>query len=284
MSTVLTHNAYGKSQVRLTRVTRHADRHDLKELCVWVQLEGDFALSYLRGDNSQVIPTDTIKNTVYILAKKHGVAAVESFGETLAAHFLQTYGHVSAATINLHERPWKRLVINGQNHPHAFIGEGEGENRKSTVTLTRQTLHIETGFDELPLLKTTDSAFAGFIHDEYTTLKDADDRILATLLSARWEYAKTPVEWDDCHRAVREALVGAFARHKSLAVQQTLNAMAEAALEACAAVKQITLTMPNRHHILVNLEPFGLENKNEVFVATQEPYGVITGTVRRTTP
>jgi urate oxidase len=280
MSVMLTHHAYGKSQIRLTRVTRHADRHDLKELCVAVQLEGDFVASYLTGDNRNIVATDTMKNIVYVLAKKHGIGAVESFGETVARHFMQTYAQVQAATIDLVEHSWRRLVVDGRDHPHAFVG-GTREKRTAVVTLTRQGVRVESGLDELSLLKTTDSAFAGFVRDEYTTLPETDDRIFATLLSARWLWGKTPANWDRAYEVVRLALVEAFARHRSLSVQQTLHAMGTAALEKCSEIEQITLTMPNKHHLLVNLEPFGLDNLNEVFVATDEPYGVIAGTLSR---
>ena len=280
MSPVLTHNAYGKSQVRLTRVTRHAARHDLKELCIDIQLKGDFAGSYLDGDNSRIVATDTMKNTVYILAKKQGVSNPESFGETLARHFLETYAHVSSAAINLVQQPWQRMVFNGREESHSFIGGG-GERRTCSVTVTRPSLRIESGLVGLSILKTTASAFTGFIHDEYTTLRDTDDRIFATLLTAHWLYSETPADWDICYQTIRGALLEAFAEHKSLAVQQTLHVMGVAALEACPQIKQITLQMPNRHYLLVNLEPFGLQNQNEVFVGTQEPYGLISGTVRR---
>jgi urate oxidase len=277
---VLTHHAYGKSQIRLTRVTRHADRHDVKELCVGIQLEGDFAASYLAGDNRDIVATDTMKNIVYVLAKKHGIGAVESFGETVARHFVQTYPQVSAATIVLVEHSWRRIVADGLDHPHAFVG-GTCEKRKADVTCTRQGVRVDSGLSELSLLKTTDSAFAGFVRDEYTTLRETDDRIFATLLSARWLYGKAPADWNRAYHAVRLALVETFARHHSLSVQQTLHAMGTAALQACPEIDEITLTMPNKHHQLVNLGPFGLENPNEVFVATDEPHGVITGTLSR---
>jgi urate oxidase len=280
MSIVLTHNAYGKAHVRLTRVTRHAQRHDIKELCIDIQLEGDFAGSYVNGDNRRIVATDTMKNTVYVLARKHGVASVESFGMTLARHFLDTYAHVSRATVTLTEQPWRRIVSNGLEHPHAFLGGGS-EKRIATVTHTRQSCRVESGLDDLPLLKTTDSAFAGFIHDEYTTLRATSDRIFATLLTAKWVYTQPQTDWDSCHEAVRQALVDTFANHKSLAVQHTMHAMAEAALASCDRIEQISMQMPNRHHILANLEPFGLDNNNDVFVATQEPFGLIEGTWRR---
>jgi urate oxidase len=280
MTAVLTHHSYGKSQVRLTKVTRHPDRHELKELCVAVRLEGDFDASYLRGDNSRVVATDTMKNTVYALAKDHALADIESFGQALARHFMEHYPHVSAATIEVAEQPWQRLVVDGREHPHAFAGGG-GETRTCAVTLTRQGLRIRSGLDGLLLLKTTDSGFAGFLRDAYTTLPDTDDRIFATALSADWAYAEAAADWDRCHRLVREAMLSTFANHKSLSVQQTLYAMGAAALEACAEVEEISLRMPNKHRILVDLRPFGRENNNEVFVATEEPYGLITGTVKR---
>jgi urate oxidase len=280
---VLTHNAYGKSQICLTRITRHADRHDVKVLCIAIQLEGDFAASYLHGDNARVIPTDTMKNTVYVFAKKQGIGAIEQFGEIVAQHFLDTYAHVAQACISLEEQPWQRLSIDGQESPFAFSGTA-GEKRTSTVTLTRQSKRVESGLEGLALLKTTESAFRGFLRDEYTTLRETDDRIFATLLTARWLYREGPIDWDRGHAAVRQMLLRVFAGHKSLSVQQTLYAMAKAALEAAPEVEQITLEMPNRHHLLVDLRPFGLENPNEIFVATEEPYGLIKGTIRRGEP
>lgn len=280
MSAVLTHNAYGKSQVRLTKVTRHPDRHDLKEWCIAVQLEGDFSASYVQGDNSRIVATDTMKNIVYALAHKHVLTALESFGQALARHFLEHYPQVSTATISLVEQPWQRLPIDGREHPHTFLGGGS-EKRTSVVTLTRQSLRIESGLDDLALLKTTDSAFAGFLRDAYTTLPETDDRLFATVLSATWLYGAVPADWDGCHQRIRQAMLEVFARHKSLAVQQTLYAMGAAALEACRQIEEINLRMPNQHRLLVNLQPFGLENNNEIFVATEEPYGVITGTLRR---
>jgi len=280
MSIVLTHHAYGKSQIRLTRVTRHADRHDVKELCVGVQLEGDFAASYLAGDNRDIVATDSMKNIVYVLAKKHGIGTIESFGETVARYFVQTYAQVRSATIDLVEHSWQRLVVDGRDHPHAFVG-GAGDKRTAIVTLTRQGIRVESGLDGLSLLKTTDSAFTGFVRDAYTTLPETGDRIFATLLSARWLWGRTPADWDHAYHAIRRALVETFARHHSLSFQQTIYAMGTAALETCSEIEQITLTMPNKHHLLVNLTPFGLDNHNEVFVATDEPHGVISATLAR---
>jgi urate oxidase len=282
MSAVLAYNTYGKSQVRLTRVTRHADRHDLKELSVAIQLEGDFAASYTAGDNSRVVATDTMKNTVYILAKQLGVASVERFGQALAGHFLQEYPQVAQATIELEEHLWQRIAAGGREHPHAFVGGGS-EKRTCTVVGSRDGVKFESGLDGLLVLKTTDSAFTGFVRDRYTTLPETNDRIFATMVSATWACDPAPADWDANHRLVRQTLLDGFARHPSLGVQHTLFAMGEAALAASSELREIRLQMPNKHRILVNLQPFGLDNKNEVFVATDEPFGLISGTVRRET-
>jgi urate oxidase len=280
MSAQLSANAYGKSRVRLTRVTRHPDRHDLKELTIAVRLEGDFAISYTAGDNSTLVATDTMKNTVYVLARTLGVAEVETFGNALARHFLKEYPQVTRATIELQESLWQRIVTDGAAHPHAFVG-GASEKRTATVTATRSAAVIEAGIDGLLVLKTTDSGFVGFVRDKYTTLPETTDRIFSTVVTAKWAYAADVADWDGCHAAIRQALLDVFATHKSRGVQETLFAMGEAALAACAEIDEIRLTMPNKHHLLVNLAPFGLDNANEVFVGTDEPHGLIEGTVRR---
>lgn len=281
MSATLIRNTYGKSHVRLTKVTRRTDRHELKELSVDVQLEGDFSATYLHGDNAQVVATDTMKNIVYVCAKPHALDHLESFGADLAGHFLRHYPQVASVTIDLVEQPWQRIMIGGADHSHAFHGGG-AEKRTGRITCGRgQEPRIESGLDDLLLLKTTDSSFTGFVRDAFTTLPESTDRIFATALSARWLFAATPSDYDLAHRQIRAAMLETFARHKSLSVQQTLHAMGVAALDACPAIDEIDLRMPNKHRLLVNLQPFGLENNNEIFVATDEPFGLITGTLRR---
>ena len=281
MPAVLTHHAYGKSGVRLTRVTRLPDRHEIRELTVEVRLEGEFEASYTRGDNSRVIATDTMKNVVYALAHGRPAEPAEDFAAALADHFTGEYPHVRLAEVRIVERPWRRISVEGREHPHAFEG-GDGETRTAAVTSGRDGRRVEAGLDGLQVLKTTRSAFTGFVRDRYTTLPESTDRIFATEVQARWRYGTAArVDWDDSHQRVRRALLVTFADHDSLSVQQTLLAMAEAALAASALVDEISLTLPNKHRILVDLKRFGRENVNEVFVATDEPYGLITGTVRR---
>src|SRR5262245_29644133 len=227
MPVVLTHNAYGKSRVRLTKVERHADRHDLFEWSIDVRLTGEFAAAYTAGDNRQVIATDTMKNVVYALAADGPLGSPEAFALVLGRHFL-TYAQVASALLRIEVEPWVRAQIDGRPHPHTFLGAGGGR-RTCTVAASRGGEQVSAGLADLLVLKTTESAWRDFHTDEYRTLPDADDRILATSLTAEWKYAGA-ADWDAAWAAARRALVEAFAGHKSLGAQHTLHAMGEAAL------------------------------------------------------
>jgi len=274
----LTSNRYGKSRIRLVKVRRSRDPHELVDLTLDVQLEGAFDAVYVDGDNGPCLATDTMKNTVYALARQDPIEHVEVFALRLADHFLAKPA-VSRVRISAVEQPWGRLSSGGQPHPHAFVQAG-AENWTTVVTRDAAGSEIVSGLANLVVLKTTDSAFGGFPRDEFTTLPDTDDRIMATSITAAWTYA--PGTADFTARAqVRRALVETFAAHHSRSVQHTLYAMGEAALAASADVASITLTLPNRHHLLVDLGPFGLDNPNEIFVATDQPFGLIEATIRR---
>jgi urate oxidase len=277
----LARQVYGKSSVRLTKVSRHAERHHLIELSIDVALEGDFSESYLVGDNRRVIPTDTMKNTVYALAADHELTDAESFALVLTNHFIDRNPHVVSATVTSKQTRWQRITTSRGPHRHSFVGDGD-EQRTCTVARSRHGVSVESGFAGLRLLKTTDSAFRGFARDEYTTLADADDRIFATRLNARWKCAATDtIDWKEVYHRARGTMIAVFADHQSLAVQQTLFAMGTEALEVCPEIERIELEMSNEHRIAVNLEPFGKQNANEVFVATSEPYGLISAAVER---
>jgi urate oxidase len=281
MSAVLTHNAYGKSRVRLTKVVRRGDWHEIHELDVDLRLEGDFAASYTEGDNRSVIATDTMRNIVYVLAHSHPLGPIEPFGRALASHFLEAYPQVQTASVRIAEHPWSRVTIDGRSHPHAFTG-GSTEVRLAMIAQTREHPAVfSAGLEGLLLLKTTRSAFSGFVRDRHTTLSDAADRLFATELKAEWPYDPAPDDWDAAFDRVRRSLIETFAEHDSLSVQQTLHACGASALDACPAIPRITLTMPNKHRILFDLARFGVENLNEVFVTTDEPFGLISGTVER---
>jgi len=277
----LSHHAYGKSAVRVTKVVRHKDRHDLHELSVNIELEGAFEKSYLDGDNSQIVATDTMKNTVYALAKSHPFDSVESFAAHLGRHFVSNNDHVTAANVSIEEHRWQRI----NNSPVAFEGSSQ-EVRTTAVRTSRgagKSLIMDTtsGLDGLLVLKTTDSGFVGFLRDQYTTLPEVTDRIFATIVSATWHYTHVPVDANGAHTRVRAVMLETFAAHKSLAVQQTLFDMGEAALAAVAEIDRITITMPNKHRIPANLKPLGLEFENDIFVTTEEPFGNISGTITR---
>lgn len=280
MAVVLTQNAYGKSSVRLTKVTRLNDRHELAQWSVDVQLEGRFADSYITGDNRNVVATDTMKNIVYVLALDHKLTDPESFALALGAHLLETYSQVAACRVHVRVEPWQRIVVDDNAHPHAFTG-GDGGRRTCAVKVSQNERSLAAGIDGLALLKTTDSAFRGFQRDPFTTLPEVDDRIFATLLTASWTYKTLAEDWNVHYLRIRQTLLESFARHKSLSVQHTLHAMGTAVLESIDAVDEISLTMPNRHQLLANLKPFGRENVNSIFIATDEPYGLISGTLRR---
>jgi len=283
MASVLTDNSYGKSSVRLMKVTRLPDRHDLKEVCVNIQFEGEFEKVYTKADNSNVLPTDTMKNTVYAIAKDHPLRSIEEFGLTLSDHFLLNNPDVSKVTIELIENLWNRISVSaGSSTPHpCSFSRGGNERRNSIVTKTRAAVTIKSGIQDLLILKTTGSAFKGYVKDKYTTLKETDDRIFATEAEIRWKYVREDLDFNICHKNIRQAILETFAKHDSLSVQHTLYAMGESALAACADVSEISMTMPNKHCLLVDLSPFGMQNKNEIFVPTSEPHGLISGTVKR---
>jgi len=274
-------NAYGKNAINLSKVIRHPDRHEIRQISVDIALQGDFDEVHTLGDNTKVLPTDTMKNTVYVLAKDHFTGSVESFGLVLADHFLSRNPQVHAVTIELNEFCWSRMVFDGQPHPHSFI-HGGSEKHSALITMKGEGRQVAAGIRDLLLLKTTDSGFENYIKDEYTTLKETDDRIFSTQCEVSWKYGTAAaMDFDRLYADIRINLLQTFAMHKSLSVQHTLYAMGENVLAAFEAVTEISLKMPNKHHIPFNLGLFGMENRNEIFIATDEPYGYITGTLVR---
>jgi urate oxidase len=271
-------NRYGKARVRLVKVRRQRDPHELVDLTLDVQLEGEFEPVYADGDNRRCVATDTMKNTVYAFARHDEIAQIELFAGRLAEHFA-SQPSVTRVRISVTEHPWLRASGGGRPHPHAFVQPG-GEQWTAVVTRDGEGTQVTSGVTNLVLLKTTDSAFTDFARDRYTTLEATTDRILATAVTASWRY-RSGVRDFSVRERIRQALVEAFAAHDSRSVQHTLYAMAEPALAACPDIIDITLSLPNRHHLLVDLKPFGLDNPHEIFVATDQPYGLIEATVRR---
>jgi urate oxidase len=275
VSARLASNAYGKAAIRLVKLVREKSRHRIHDCTVEVRLEGRFEPAHIEGINADVLPTDTMKNTVFALAHDASLDEPERFAHMVCRHFLDTAAAADRVTVELLLHRWDRAG------PHGFT-RGPEEVRVASVSATRDSVEIEAGLGGLGLLKTAGSGFEGFPRDRFTTLRETDDRIFATDLSARWRYAGFPPSCDAAWGEVRRALIDAFTAHQSRSVQHTLYAMGEAALAACPELVEIDLTMPNRHHLPVDLAPFGLTNRNEIFVATTEPHGLIRGTVART--
>jgi urate oxidase len=272
--------SYGKSQVRLSHIHRSGARHEFIELTLAIELAGDFDAAYTHGDNGRIVPTDTMKNTVYLLAGQHGVASLEAFAQLLATHFLLVYPHVERVEISGEEALWPRLEREGQQHPHAFLGGG-GERNICHLVAGRDRISLRSGLRGLVVLKTTGSGFAGFLRDQYTTLPETEDRIFATSIEATWPCRDVAADWLQARRTIRAALIDVFADQYSKSVQHTLYEMARAALAACPLIDELEITMPNQHHLPVNLAPFGLASAGEVFIPTSEPFGRIRATVAR---
>ncbi len=271
---------YGKARVRVLRVTRDADRHTVREACIKVSLEGDFMQAYTGADNALVVPTDTMKNLVQVLAHQHPDADNEPFALALAHCFLQRYAHVTQVWVELEATPWARMQIDSQPQAHSFV-QAAAYTPFTTIHLSRTRQDIVSGIRELAIMKTTQSGFAGFWQDDYTTLAPTTDRILATRLQAHWRFAHTPDSYPAITHSVCAVLQRVFATTYSVSVQDSLWRMGEAVLATVPAITEITLAMPNLHYHAIDLTPFGLDTQNRIFLPTDEPHGHIEATIRR---
>jgi urate oxidase len=274
-------NSYGKSSVRLLRVLRQEGRHDIKELTVTIRFEGDFEAAHTKGENKKILPSDTMKNTVYALARQYPVEAVEDFALHLIEHFLTYNEQVSRVRIEALENPWSRIPHGTKPHAFAFMRASGPEKRTAVLSGTRERITIRAGIQDLDVMKTTKSAFDGFLRDPYTTLKEDGDRILSTTIRAEWLYEGDEIEFNPLWHSVRQTLLETFAAHDSRSLQHTLYAMGEAVLATFDHVREIHLSLPEKHFNLVDLSPFGMDNSAEVFLPTEEPQGLIEATLRR---
>ena len=280
MSAKLVAHRYGKDRVRVMKILREGDTHTVKDLDVSVALTGDFESSYTAGDNSLVVATDTMKNTVNVLAHRHLGLETERFAQILAEHFPAKYPQVNTATVEISERVWDRMTVGGAPHAHSFVGAQSARSWIAAESDHERTV-VKSGIRDLLILKSTQSGFEGFPRDEFTTLPETADRIFATALDATWTWSDAPADFNSTNRAILDALLEPFARNYSPSVQTTLFEMGDKALQACPAILEIHLAAPNKHCLLINLTPFGIENRNEVFVSTDEPHGQIEATIAR---
>ena len=272
-------NRYGKAAIHLVRVGRDPAAHEVRDLTVAIAVEGDFERSYTDGDNSLVIATDTMKNTAYAFAKDHLDGALEEYGRALAEHFLE-FRQVDRATVSIRGHQWAAIDVGGSPAPDAFVRSGEG-TRVATVSATPGGTTVQAGIEDLIVLKTTRSGFSGFPRDRFTTLPETDDRLMATRLSAIWRYGSPDLDADRTFAAVRATLLEVFADHDSPSVQASIWIMGREILRRHEEVEEIRMILPNLHHWLADLAPFGLTNEGEVYVSTTEPHGLIEATVRR---
>jgi urate oxidase len=285
MPVKLVSDRYGKSRVRVMRVTKHDGHHDLDEWTVQLLLSGDFETAHTLGDNSKILPTDTMKNTVYFVAHETKATSIEQYAQELIDYILTRNPQVSGAECVIHSHLWTRMTVEGQPYPTAFT---HGSDEVQTTRVSRKqggAFEIVSGLDGLNVLKTAQSGFVGYIKDSLTTLPETTDRLFGTVVKAEWTFTadgiKSGIDFNKVRTHLRETMLTTFAKHDSLSVQQTLYAMGEAALAHTDLVEEIHLLMPNKHNLLIDLKRFGHENPNHIFVPTDEPHGTIEATIVR---
>jgi urate oxidase len=277
----LAENRYGKSRVRVVKVKRHPDRHDFREWTVEILVEGDFESCFVNGDNSKILPTDTMKNTVYWLARNSLAECMEDFGKEVISFLVDRNPQISVARVTLSENTWEHLHTDGKPHPTAFV-QSSNERQTAEIRAARSgVLSVRSGFENLVILKTAGSEFVGFIKDSLTTLPEMTDRLFGSVVRARWKYSSPDASFVTLRSGIRGVLLSVFAGHTSKSVQHTLYAMGEAVLANVPEVEEIELTLPNKHYLLVDLGEFGQNNPNEIFVPIDEPHGYIEARIRR---
>jgi len=277
---ILGKNQYGKAENRVVRIYRDTPRHEIHDVNVSTCLRGDFSAAHLAGDQSEVLPTDTQKQTAYAYAKEKGLTSIEDYGLALARHFVHDVEPVTGARIEIDEYAWERAIVDGAEHNHTWMRKGQ-EVRTAAVTVDADGEWVIGGLKDLVILKSTGSEFSGFLSDPYTILEPTNDRVMATSLTAQWRFTSTEVDWEQTYAGVKTQLVRQFALVQSLALQRTLYEMGKAVLETYPSIAEVRLAAPNKHHFVYDLSPFGLQNNKEVFNADDRPYGLIQATVTR---
>ncbi|MFJ5841275.1 factor-independent urate hydroxylase [Streptomyces shenzhenensis] len=290
---VLGQNQYGKAENRVVRITRDGATHHIKDLNVSVALSGDMDDVHYSGSNANVLPTDTTKNTVYAFAKEYGIESAEQFGIHLARHFVTSQAPIRTARIRIEEYGWERIATSdagsrpagADEGRHSFVRTGQ-ETRLTQITYDGAAWEVVSGLKDLVVMNSTNSEFWGYVKDKYTTLQEAHDRILATQVAGRWRFNWSDDEqqmppWEESYEQTRKHLLQAFAETYSLSLQQTLYQMGARIIDHRGEIDEVRFSLPNKHHFLVDLEPFGLKNDNEVYYAADRPYGLIEATVLR---
>ena len=277
---VLGQNNYGKTEVRVLKVNRDTDWHEIWDLNVRVALEGDFEAAHTEGDNTGLLATDTMRNTVNGLAKDKLTGSIEDFGLALVEHFLEAGPSVTSCWVEIAQAHWDRMEVDGQPHEHSFVRD-RGQHRAKVWGDESGGRKVEAGIGDVHILKTTNSGWEGFLREQFTTLPETNDRILSTVVTSKWEYNTTEVDFNETWRRVRDQTFATFTDHYSPSMQNTLYRMGKAVLESFLEIERIWYSFPNVHYIVYDLERFGIENNKEIHHATQDPYGHIEGWVER---
>ena len=274
-------NHYGKSRVRVMKVMRHETHHAMKEWNVRVLLHGDFESCFTAGDNCRILPTDTMKNTVYSLARESQAATLEEFAIELVEYLLANNPQVIKASAEVEEKSWEPVLVDGIPHPTTYKLGGSELQTTEAARERGHTLKVTSGIDGLVILKTTKSAFTGYIKDKLTTLPESTDRIFGTRATVTWDYIDAPQNYADARATALATLLKVFADHDSLSVQHTLYDVGEAMLAAVPEIARVKLTMPNLHCNLADLSRFGQDNPNQIFIPIDEPHGYIEAVIER---
>jgi urate oxidase len=273
-------NRYGKGRVRVMRVHRDGDRHEVSQLNIKAMIEGDFARAYTDADNSTSVSTDTIKNVVNIVARENTRLSTEEFCLVLAKKYLDTYPQIDSVMVTAHETKWSRLSFGGKPHPHSFVLDSNGKPFVE-VMATRGGTALTSGVDGFTFMKSTQSGWEDYVKDPYTTIPETADRMCATSMVASWKWSAKPASYPAANANILDTLLAVFGTTYSRSVQDSLYRMGEAALAAVPEISEISMACPNMHFIPMNLNAFGLDNNNDVFLPTDEPHGQIECTVGR---
>ena len=271
---------YGKGRVRVMRIHRDGDRQEVSQLNIKAMLEGDFSRTFTHADNSVTVSTDTIKNIVNVVARENTGLSPEEFCQVLAKRYLDSYPQASKVSIVSHETKWSRLSFGGKPHPHSFVLDSNGRPTVQ-VEATRTASSLVSGIDGFAFMKATQSGWEMYLKDCYTTIPETNDRLCATSMVATWKWSRKPASYQAANTKILDTLLEVFSTTYSYSVQDSLYRMGEAALAAVPEISEISMACPNMHYILLNLSPFGLDNKNDVFLPTDEPHGQIECTVGR---
>jgi len=288
---MLGYNKYGKANVKFLRVVKETPKHLVHEVKAKMQLEGDFNESFETGNNRQVVPTDTMKNSLYIYAKKFNLNCLEEWAIEVGKDMLQRHNQISVVNLELEESNWERIKINGIEHNHAFL-KREGI-RFATMKMQRNgQIKLNCGIKDLIIMKSTQSGFENYVKDEYTTLVETKDRVFCTKLFVSWEFnvsKPSKIDFNSIYSnnlnlslqtlAGQDPLKGEY----SGSVQQTLFQLGKKILQQNNSIDRVFISLPNVHYFLVHFQRFktNLTNQNEVFETFDGPHGLIEAVVER---